>query len=899
MEDRSLLEDFGGEIHRNFDNANGSYPLDLAGGLSSSLINGHQPNIVVVNQTGEAPGTNNIQLANNSVSSPFDGTMPPNIVAGQSSMFYDVLPHQQPHFLDIFAQIPTILPHQTSMQQGQLPVSSMHGAPPRAISKATTARRKSSIGTVPVSQSNNSLPSSSIISSSPTLHAITRTPPKPPSLDLHHQPITPQTYNYNYNIVPQIQQQQQPHNPRHPAAQALVEGYSFVQHPHHAHHIPNGFLSTNGGLLHQSSAERPPPVPQYSNSTAVKGKSTKKRHPAAQALVEGYEPLSAERWDQTLDIISGNIKPRPQKARKINYGRQVAAEAKEAEMVESARLAEANANAGPQKTRAVPNSIGVQRRRNCTVEITKTILRNLEDLIRQQAESLAAAGFKMSNTDEKAIRRDVLAELTDRFRIERPILEKPVDGISSLPRNRNYSNFNSTVMLQQPQMWPAHPGQNFIQPPFIQPPHDSIMADMVDSPLPMDLRMTTPIDGIDLLDAIEDGSEYFKFEEDYDVMIPNIPYPMTNYLSYRDTNTYASSESSNHSSAAPTTLASPTPSISQGSSRTELNDVTSGAESEEEGISAQEVGQTPGEALAGELLRWLDSMAGEQDSPVKHRLITSMVESYPTQELRALAKRLGLVRVQWHFCTVQGCYKTFTETTQLNRHIKEGHTIRLYCTVPNCFKAFTSQEKLNIHRVSQHPEPSICTFEGCGKSFPKLVSLKAHMTTQHAATKPFTCPIEGCGKAFYRKDNMQTHVRNSHPQPGDVEAKEKAAAEAAASNSNNDSAAAKHKNWTRGMPLLPRPPDLMRDLMQSVRVRAASMSIAAPGSSIGTPPPSMPLVLDATARIPQYTLPLDAHSFGLPTSATAGLTTETTTDPTFLESIDLFAPTLMDLDKHH
>ena len=202
---------------------------------------------------------------------------------------------------------------------------------PRAISKPSHTRRRSSLG-------HNNIPNPAI-QPTPTTSSGTSSQPQIPSLQaishvLSRGPhIEVPSANMANQMLRQLtgafqSQQSILHNPRHPAAQALVEGYSFVQHPHHAHHIPNGFL------LNQTDG-KPPPAP----SASTKSKATRKRHPAAQALVEGYEPLLAGSWDQTLEIISGNIKPRPQKSRKmnINYGRLVADEAKEAEMAEAVK----------------------------------------------------------------------------------------------------------------------------------------------------------------------------------------------------------------------------------------------------------------------------------------------------------------------------------------------------------------------------------------------------------------------------------------------------------------------------------------------------------------------------------------------------------------------------------
>ncbi|KAL7093007.1 hypothetical protein ACP275_11G016600 [Erythranthe tilingii] len=112
-------------------------------------------------------------------------------------------------------------------------------------------------------------------------------------------------------------------------------------------------------------------------------------------------------------------------------------------------------------------------------------------------------------------------------------------------------------------------------------------------------------------------------------------------------------------------------------------------------------------------------------------------------------------------CAEPGCMKYFTNEQCLKEHIRSCHQ---YITCDECG---SKQLKKNIKRHMRMHEESVsserikCSVEGCSLTFSNSSNLNQHIKAVHLELKPFACTIPGCEMRFAFK-----HVRDHHEQSG-------------------------------------------------------------------------------------------------------------------------------------
>ncbi|KAJ3043303.1 hypothetical protein HDV00_005306 [Rhizophlyctis rosea] len=183
----------------------------------------------------------------------------------------------------------------------------------------------------------------------------------------------------------------------------------------------------------------------------------------------------------------------------------------------------------------------------------------------------------------------------------------------------------------------------------------------------------------------------------------------------------------------------------------------------QEGIPPTASKETPlmtyGETTVRNMLEWYQSEPAG-DSPTKHKILSILQESFPIADVRALARRFGHPKLPWHICPHPPCFKTYTLTTFLRRHVRSVHTKErpFVCPHPGCGKTYITNDRMKSHAVMHSGEfPYSCEVETCGKKFKTRSSWRNHKVTH--GEKNFACGIEGCGKRFFRSDNMKAHEK--------------------------------------------------------------------------------------------------------------------------------------------
>ncbi|GFP83789.1 transcription factor iiia [Phtheirospermum japonicum] len=136
------------------------------------------------------------------------------------------------------------------------------------------------------------------------------------------------------------------------------------------------------------------------------------------------------------------------------------------------------------------------------------------------------------------------------------------------------------------------------------------------------------------------------------------------------------------------------------------------------------------------------------------------VFKYPSKLRKHESSHVKLDTVE-ALCGEPGCMKYFTNVQCLKVHIRSCHQHII------CDKCGTKQLKKNFKRhIRMHEEEvsseSIkCSVEGCLRSFSTTSNLKQHIKAVHLELKPFTCSIPGCHMKFAFK-----HVRDHHEKSG-------------------------------------------------------------------------------------------------------------------------------------
>ncbi|KAL3629838.1 hypothetical protein CASFOL_027060 [Castilleja foliolosa] len=136
------------------------------------------------------------------------------------------------------------------------------------------------------------------------------------------------------------------------------------------------------------------------------------------------------------------------------------------------------------------------------------------------------------------------------------------------------------------------------------------------------------------------------------------------------------------------------------------------------------------------------------------------VFKYPSKLRKHEGSHVTLESVE-ALCGEPGCMKYFTNVQCLKEHIKSCH---LHIICDTCG---TKQLKKNIKRHMRMHDEEVsseiikCSVEGCLRSFSTSSNLNQHIKAAHLELKPFTCSIPGCGMKFAFK-----HVRDHHEKSG-------------------------------------------------------------------------------------------------------------------------------------
>ncbi|XP_061196274.1 gastrula zinc finger protein XlCGF8.2DB-like [Saccostrea echinata] len=131
-------------------------------------------------------------------------------------------------------------------------------------------------------------------------------------------------------------------------------------------------------------------------------------------------------------------------------------------------------------------------------------------------------------------------------------------------------------------------------------------------------------------------------------------------------------------------------------------------------------------------------------------------------------RNVHTLRTGTHSCFI--CDKRFKERAHLKRHVESVHgkTLPTPFTCGLCQEAFTTDRLLQLHmKIHTSATPFKC--EICSKSFVSKRNLAMHVSAVHLKERPFEC--QQCQKKFSRKGHLERHMmshRNEKPHLCDV-----------------------------------------------------------------------------------------------------------------------------------
>ncbi|KAG0369806.1 hypothetical protein BGZ54_008801 [Gamsiella multidivaricata] len=115
-----------------------------------------------------------------------------------------------------------------------------------------------------------------------------------------------------------------------------------------------------------------------------------------------------------------------------------------------------------------------------------------------------------------------------------------------------------------------------------------------------------------------------------------------------------------------------------------------------------------------------------------------------------------------HPCDFPNCDKRFSRSDELTRHMK-AHTSAckngnadVLSTSPHHYATY--QDYLQALESAEWARKHICPVPNCYKSFTRSGHLARHIRS-HTSEKLFVCPIESCGLGFTRSDALREHAR--------------------------------------------------------------------------------------------------------------------------------------------
>ena len=105
------------------------------------------------------------------------------------------------------------------------------------------------------------------------------------------------------------------------------------------------------------------------------------------------------------------------------------------------------------------------------------------------------------------------------------------------------------------------------------------------------------------------------------------------------------------------------------------------------------------------------------------------------------------------------CGKSFTQSGDLNKHIKTLHEGQKNYKCDSCGKSFAQSGNLKIHIKTLHEGQRNFKCDSCGKSFTGSESLKKHIKTLHEGQSNYKCDF--CRKSFTQiRISQESHQDN-------------------------------------------------------------------------------------------------------------------------------------------
>ena len=110
-------------------------------------------------------------------------------------------------------------------------------------------------------------------------------------------------------------------------------------------------------------------------------------------------------------------------------------------------------------------------------------------------------------------------------------------------------------------------------------------------------------------------------------------------------------------------------------------------------------------------------------------------------------------------CTVEGCAKSFANSSGLFLHKKTAHD-GVYHECPECGKRFGQKGNMNQHFKSVHGEEKTYKCDKCGVLFDTNPHLTRHIKAVHDRIRAFKC--EHCAKSFGAAGTRKRHMEGVH-----------------------------------------------------------------------------------------------------------------------------------------